>query len=147
MIFLACASLFKEGLGIYLTWNYSGTSIQRRPKELANFFRHVGTGNKNRDDFHCMQMRLVMRKWIMFRDDWGDARSWSRSSMAFWPWCNFPRSTLDFRVFRTRVVGRENIIAEEILFRTVCIEALHESQNIFRAFFLWIVFKLLKKMV
>ena len=67
--------------------------------------------------------------------------------MAFWPWCNFLRSTPDFRVFRTRVVGRENIIAEEILFRTVCIEALRESHNIFRAFLLWIVFKLLKKMV
>ena len=43
----------------------------------------VETGNKNRDDFHCMQMRLVMSMWFIFGDDWGDARRWSCSSMAF----------------------------------------------------------------
>ena len=57
----------------------------------------------------------------------------------------FPEAPLIF--VYTRVVGRENIIAEEILFRTVCIEALRESHDIFRAFLLWIVCKLLKKMV
>ena len=30
----------------------------------------VETGNKNRDDFHCMQMtRLVMSMWFIFGDD------------------------------------------------------------------------------
>ena len=30
----------------------------------------VKTGNKNRDDFHCMQMtRLVMSMWFIFGDD------------------------------------------------------------------------------
>ena len=29
----------------------------------------VETGNKNRDDFHCMQMRIVMSMWLIFGDD------------------------------------------------------------------------------
>ena len=29
----------------------------------------VENGDKNRDDFHCMQMRLVMSMWFIFGDD------------------------------------------------------------------------------
>ena len=29
----------------------------------------VETGNKKREDFHCMQMRLVMSMWFIFGDD------------------------------------------------------------------------------
>ena len=29
----------------------------------------VETGNKNRDEFHGMQMRLVMSMWFIFGDD------------------------------------------------------------------------------
>ena len=29
----------------------------------------VETGDKNRGDFHCMQMRLVMSKWYIFGDE------------------------------------------------------------------------------
>ena len=29
-------------------------------------------GNKNRDDFPCMQMRLVMSMWFIFGDDLSD---------------------------------------------------------------------------
>ena len=33
----------------------------------------VGNGDKNRDDFHCMQMSLVMSMRFIFGDDWNDA--------------------------------------------------------------------------
>ena len=32
-------------------------------------------GNKNRDDFHCTQMRLVMSTWFIFGDDLSDKPS------------------------------------------------------------------------
>ena len=32
------------------------------------------TGDKNRDDFHCMQMNLVMRMCFIFGDDWNNAQ-------------------------------------------------------------------------
>ena len=38
----------------------------------------VETGDKNRDDFHCLQMSLVMSIRFIFGDDWNDALSWSR---------------------------------------------------------------------
>ena len=31
------------------------------------------TGDKNRNDFHCMEMSLVMRMRFIFGDDWNDA--------------------------------------------------------------------------
>ena len=36
----------------------------------------VETGDKNRDDFHFMQMQLVMSMWFIFSDDWRDPPSW-----------------------------------------------------------------------
>ena len=33
----------------------------------------VGTGDKNRDDFHCMQKSLVMSMRYIFGDVWNDA--------------------------------------------------------------------------
>ena len=33
----------------------------------------VETGDKNRDDFHCVQMSLVMSMRFIFGDDWNDA--------------------------------------------------------------------------
>ena len=37
----------------------------------------VETGKKNHDDFHCMQMSLVMSMQFIFGDDENDALSWS----------------------------------------------------------------------
>ena len=35
----------------------------------------VETGDKNRDDFHCMEMSLVMSMWFILGDDWNNARN------------------------------------------------------------------------
>ena len=32
----------------------------------------VETGDKNRDDFCCMQMSLSMIMWFIFGDDWNE---------------------------------------------------------------------------
>ena len=37
----------------------------------------VETGDKNRDDFHFMQMQRVMSMWFIFRDNWSDPPSWT----------------------------------------------------------------------
>ena len=44
----------------------------------------VETGDKNRDDFHCMEMSLVMSMWFILGDDWNNAQCLSRLS-AFLP--------------------------------------------------------------
>ena len=33
----------------------------------------VETGDKNRDDFHCVQMSLMMSMQFILGDDWNDA--------------------------------------------------------------------------
>ena len=39
------------------------------------------TGDKNRDDFHCMEiMNLVMSMWFILGDDWTNAQCLSRLS-------------------------------------------------------------------
>ena len=38
------------------------------------------TGDKNRDDFYCMQMSLVMSKRFIFGDDWNNAKCLSHFS-------------------------------------------------------------------
>ena len=50
----------------------------------------VETGDKNRDDFYCMQMSLVMSMRFIFGDDWNNAKCLSRfSAMAkFFLPCN-----------------------------------------------------------
>ena len=45
----------------------------------------VETGDKNRDDFHCMEMSLVMSMWFILGDDWNNAQCLSRLS-AFLPY-------------------------------------------------------------
>ena len=40
-----------------------------RPWSQAFLAETVETGDKNRDDFHCMQMSLVMSMWFIFGDD------------------------------------------------------------------------------
>ena len=50
------------------------------------------TGDKNRDDFHCMEMSLVMSMWYILGDDWNNAQCLSRLS-AFLPCKN---QTLSF---------------------------------------------------
>ena len=40
----------------------------------------VETGDKNRDDFYCMQIRLVMSMRFIFGDDWNNAKCLSRFS-------------------------------------------------------------------
>ena len=30
------------------------------------------TGDENRDDFHCMEMSLVMSMWFILGDDWNN---------------------------------------------------------------------------
>ena len=44
-----------------------------RPCSQAFLAETVGTGDQNRDDFHCMQIRLVMSMRLIFGDDWIDA--------------------------------------------------------------------------
>ena len=57
----------------------------------------VGTGDKNRDDFHCMQKSLVMSMRYIFGDVWNDACK--LNIFAVWQWRNFPQiEALDFRV-------------------------------------------------
>ena len=41
----------------------------RRPCSPAFLAENVETGNKNRDDFHCIQMRLVMSMRLFVGDD------------------------------------------------------------------------------
>ena len=48
----------------------------------------VETGDKNHDDFHCMEMSLVMSMWFILGDDWNNAQCLSRLS-AFLP-CKKP---------------------------------------------------------
>ena len=38
------------------------------------------SGDKNRDDFHCMQMSLVMSMRCIFGDDWNNVQCLSHSS-------------------------------------------------------------------
>ena len=44
----------------------------------------VKTGDKNRNDFHCMEMSLVMSMWFILGDDRNNAQCLSRLS-AFLP--------------------------------------------------------------
>ena len=98
-------------------------------------------GNKNRDDFHCMQMRLVMSMWFIFGDDLSDKPSWSRfgflAMMQFSPNQDHWVSCIHTLVLKSKYpeelstidnVVRENIIAGEILFRVVLRQ--YVSQNI-----------------
>ena len=41
----------------------------RTPCSQAFLAETVETGDKNGDDFHCMQMSLVMSMWFIFGDD------------------------------------------------------------------------------
>ena len=43
-----------------------------------------GNWDKNRDDFHSMEMSLVMSMWFILGDDWNNAQCLSRLS-AFLP--------------------------------------------------------------
>ena len=36
------------------------------------------TGHKNRDDFHSMEMSLLMSMWFILGDDWNNAQRLSR---------------------------------------------------------------------
>ena len=71
------------------------------------------TGDKNRDDFHCMQMRLVMSLWSIFSYDWNDTPRWS---CIFWLLGNdviFPESRpLIFLYLYTRIRSTQKQIAE-----------------------------------
>ena len=74
----------------------------RRPCSQAFLAETVETGDKNRDDFPCIQtciqMRLVMSMRPIFGDDWNDARQLI-TFLAVSQWCNFPRfEALDFCV-------------------------------------------------
>ena len=40
----------------------------------------VETGDKNRDDFHCMEMSHVMSMWFILGADWNNAQCLSRLS-------------------------------------------------------------------
>ena len=42
----------------------------------------VETGDKNRDDFHSMEMSLVMSMWFILGDDWINAQCLSRLSFS-----------------------------------------------------------------
>ena len=46
-----------------------GPSQKRGPCSQAFLTETVETGDKNRDDFHCMQMSLVMSMRFFFGDD------------------------------------------------------------------------------
>ena len=73
----------------------------------------VETGDKNRDDFHSMEMSLVMSMWFILRDDWNNAQCLSRLS-AFLP-CK--KNRLRFMLMRgaPNANFRENICLEDYL--------------------------------
>ena len=50
----------------------------------------VEAGNKNRHDFHCMQLSLVMNMWFIFGDDWNLGIELITFAFVFavWQWCN-----------------------------------------------------------
>ena len=49
------------------------SSPNGRPYSQAFLAQTVETGDKNRHDFHCMQMSLVISMWFIFGDDWNEA--------------------------------------------------------------------------
>ena len=70
---------------------------KRRANFQAFLTETVETGDKSCDDFHCMQIRLVMGMWFIFGDDWNEACE--LNTFSFWQWRNFPQvEALDFRV-------------------------------------------------
>ena len=50
-------------------------SVRRQKGACSQAFltETVETGDKIRDDFHCMQMSLVMSMRLIFGDEWNDA--------------------------------------------------------------------------
>ena len=52
------------GVSFFCVWAPNG-----RPWSQAFLAETVETGDKNRDDFHCMQMALVMSILFTFGDD------------------------------------------------------------------------------
>ena len=43
--------------------------VKRRTCSQASLTETVETGDENRDDFHCMQISLVINMWFIFGDD------------------------------------------------------------------------------
>ena len=89
----------------------------------------VETGDKNRDDFHFMQMQLMMSIWFIFRDDWNDLPSWPRFGVLAMIKLS-PNQGPWFSCIRMHVLGSKYYKEDstEILFRGVLRRYL--SQNI-----------------
>ena len=54
------------------------------------------TGDKNRDDFHCMEMSLVMSMWFILGNDWNNTQCLSRLNAFYWAACA-PSHKMGFR--------------------------------------------------
>ena len=54
-------------------FSFVGLTPNGRPWSQAFLAENVETGDNNRDDFHCMQMSLVMSMPFIFGDVWNDA--------------------------------------------------------------------------
>ena len=81
-------------------WNLFFSSVCREKRACSRAFPEtVETRDKSRDEFHCMQMSLVMSMTFIFGDDWNDACKLNTFFFAVWQWRNFPQiAALDFRV-------------------------------------------------
>jgi len=66
LVSLACVSSETHNLQVVFLFVFS---TERRLWFQAFLAATVETGNKNRDDFHCMQMRLVMSMCYIFGHD------------------------------------------------------------------------------
>ena len=105
-----------------------------RPYSQAFLTETVVTGDKNRHDFHCMQMSLVMSMQFSCGDHWNIGIKLITFVFAVWQWCNFssnggPWSSCNYaRVLKIKYyveystvdsldkVERDNIIAGKFCF-------------------------------
>ena len=71
---------FEQSETLEMQWFFF-SDLFCRPRVPA---KTVKTGDKNSDDIHCMEMRLVMSMWFILGDDWNNAQCLSRLS-AFLP--------------------------------------------------------------
>ena len=70
LVELALAERDSKNAGVFF---FRVSSRNGRPWSQAFLAETLETGIKNRDDFHCMQLSLVMSMRFIFGDDWNDA--------------------------------------------------------------------------
>ena len=78
LVKLALAQWDSKNAGVFFGWS----SPNGRPWSQAFLVETVETGDKNRYDFRCMEMCLVISMRFNFGNDWNNAQCLSRSSLA-----------------------------------------------------------------